>query len=173
MFEKNQYVIVFIKWILFLLEIISWLIVWAILFFSQDFQKNSKYHYLLFLLIFPFILHAILTYCNMRIFPFQYSYFGTKKRSIPPQKEYRNIIISWAHFGKIRAQLVSWYFYDTGVDIKIWGIGKVFLPYNSIISIVSIDKGILGNYYKITHTSKEIRNPICCPHEVIEHCIKK
>lgn len=144
-----------------LTEMIVWIGGGMILLCQRAFGTTSSK--LLFYFILPFGLHLIWTYINVRVFPLEYSYLGRKERKCSPREECYSVLISWTYVAQAGVPGVKWSFYSSGFELKIYAIGRVFVPWDAIVSIDNYHK---WGAFSIVHSCSEVRSPIVCPAEI-------
>jgi hypothetical protein len=152
----------YIKVSLFVIEIMIWLIGGI---YEFILIMNNKINIYIILIILPVGIHALLSYCSVRIFPFVYSIFGNQERSSSPDEEPYIVLWLWVNIAdSFIDPLARWSFYENGFELYIFPIGKVFVPWESINKL-KIDKW--GDCVLI-HSCKEIYSPIIGPNRIID-----
>jgi hypothetical protein len=101
---------------------------------------------------------------RVRVFPLEYSYVGRKDRTSPPKEECDLVLRSWALVAQAGTPAAKWSFYPSGFELKMWAIGRVFVPWVAIESI-GRDRRWWGAF-SIVHSCNEVRSPITCPAEI-------
>ena len=110
--------------------------------------------------IFPFTLPAMVMLCNLAIFPWKYSIFGTNERTPFPNEQpvfkqaISSVSIGW--FSVRGLSLFTMYVFDSGLGMSFLGGAKVFIPKEDISSVKK--EWLCG--YQLKHNSPELRNPV-------------
>lgn len=108
-------------------------------------------------------LPTILGFFSVAAFPLPYSVIGKLARTpLPPESTALDVVrCSWIQVGGLFSTIptVTWTIYPTGLGIKIFMIGQVFLPRKLICSLNRNTKG----QCVISHACAEIRSPIYGP----------
>ena len=143
------------KWYLFSrIYCLAIILIWNSLLCWEFHPGGTRSVYIFFML--PLALPALSMLASLIAFPWRYSAFGPYQRIRPPHEH--TLIIK--RFAGIRIGWLQTPFaitlYPSGLALSIFGIGKAFIP---LESISHIEQGILGRC-TLHHCWPEVRSPI-------------
>jgi hypothetical protein len=134
--------------------------------------QRNKFAPLLLVLAVPSGAVVVLMILNACVFPIAYSVFGDRARTpFPKDVDPMEVPASWIRlraFSSTRPT-VTWLIFPTGLGIEIFAIGRVFLPFSSIVSFEPAGQGA----FCIWHACPELRSPVFIPSDVFKLAISK
>ncbi len=112
------------------------------------------------------VIPAIFMLFSLTAFPFRYSLFGQLKRAPwPEEKPLCTSRSTWGQVGLMTGTVpfFDWYAFPSGLGFSILGVGRGFIPYESIVAVEKSSFWKSG--YRVKHSWPEIRNPVVLPHK--------
>jgi hypothetical protein len=156
------------------LAVIIWGIFW-ILSFAAD-REPTIAQVIGFGVLFPCFAVAVFILMSIFVFPFNYSVLGSLERTpFPNEKPILKVTGTWGQIGVFRGTMpfFSWYIFPSGLGISILGIGKAFIPVKQMKSLNRTSNLMIwGSPYEVTHTSREINEPIYLPEKNLFEALK-
>jgi len=129
-------------------------------------QRTPPY----FLLLVPFVVPALFMGFNLGVFPWRYSCFGSSSGTPFPHEE--PLVIRRFSGGVIAlfqcsAPLITWYVFESGFGFHIWGIGKGYVPFDTVTNV----KRTMTGCCKVSHRCPEVRSPIIIPRGIVSEAV--
>jgi len=109
----------------------------------------------------PVIMIIVWMLTPLKWFKFNYTIFGRYYRTPAPEYEEPQKFSDWEAVFWQLAQWETFLVYPSGLEFRVLGIGKGFVPLGTIVRL-----GKSGWGYGVVHSSPEIRNPLFVPKSV-------